>query len=244
MLGKEHMARLRSIVKRHKLAAGSQTVPNSVAEAAAALGESPPVGSPFPATLLAPERKNLAPKRAKRKNPTVVSDEEEDESIEDGLVCKRNRATTTEPPAIESAGPNYVDNPPSASTPFESAGDALPSNTSAAGGAQKQVVGAQSFPQPAVESTVSPPRPDAPLTVQTNEDGGENQPSTPLPIPALPTPVEEVLKAHTAHLSAITTECGEKRLHKIMGEALRDSLSQYEFEASTARAQVQKLKVW
>jgi len=109
MLGKEHMARLRSIVKRHKLAAGSQTVPNSVAEAVAALGESPLAGSPFPATLPAPERKKLPPKRAKRKNPTVVSDEGEDESTEDGLVCKRNRATTTEPPAVESIGPNYVD---------------------------------------------------------------------------------------------------------------------------------------
>jgi len=93
-----------------------------------------------------------------------------------------------------------------------------------------------------VESTVPPPCPDAPLAVQSPEGGGENQPLTPLPIPALPTPVEEVLKAHAAHLSAITTECMEKRLHKMMGEALRDSLSQYEFEASTARAQVQKLK--
>jgi len=241
-LGKEHMARLRSIVKRHKLAAGSQTVPNSVAEAAAALGESPLVGSPFPATLPAPERKKLPPKRAKRKNPTVVSDEEEDESTEDGLVCKRNRATTTEPPTIESIGPNYVDNPPSASTPFESAGDALPSKTSAARGAQEQVAGTQSPSQPAMESTVSPPCPDAPLVVQTYEGGGENQPLTPLPIPALPTPVEEVLKAHAAHLSARTTECVEKRLHQMMGEALRDSLSQYGFEASTARAQVKKLK--
>jgi len=44
MLGKEHMARLRSIVKRHDLAAGSQTVPNSVAEAAAALSKSPLLG--------------------------------------------------------------------------------------------------------------------------------------------------------------------------------------------------------
>ena len=236
------MARLHSIVKCHKLAAGSQTVPNSVAEAAAALGESPPAGSPFPATLPTLERKKLPPKRGKRKNPTVVSDEDESESTEDGLVCKRNRATTTEPPTIESTSPNYVDNPPSASTPFESAGDALPSNTSAAGGAQEQVVGAQSSSQPAVESTDPTPCPDAPFDVQSHEGGGENQPSTPLPIPALPTPVEEALKAHASHLSSITTECVEKRLHKMMGEALRDSLSQYEFEASTARDQVQKLK--
>jgi len=242
MLGKEHMARLRSIVKRHELAAGSQTVPNSVAEAAAALGKSPQVGSPLPTTLPAPERKKLPLKGAKRKTPMVVSDEEKDESIEDGLVCKRKRAATTEPPAIESSSPNYAENPPSASTPFESVGDALPSNTSAA-------EGAQSSPQPALEPTISPPCPDAPLAIQAYEGGGENQPSTPPPTSARPTPVEEVLKAHAAHLSAITAECMEKCLHKMMGEALRDSLSQYEFdicaqreEASTARAQVQKLK--
>jgi len=100
-----------------------------------------------------------------------------------------------------------------------------------------------------LHQNVSPPRPGAPLAIQTCEGGGEIQPSTPPPTLALPTPVEEVLKAHAAHLSAITAECVEKRLHKMMGEALRDSLSQYEFdnrfqreEASTARAQVQKLK--
>jgi len=243
MLGKEHMARLRSIVKCHDLAADFQTVPNSVVEAAAALGKFPQAGSPSPATLPAPERKKLPLKRSKRKTPTVVSDEEEDESTEDGLVCKRKRATTTEPPAVESTSPNYAENPPSASTPFESAGDALQSNTSAVRGAQEQVLDAQSSPQPAVELAISPPCPDAPLAIQAYEGGGENQPSTPPPTPALPTPIKEVLKAHAAHLSAITAECVEKRLHKMMGEALRDSLSQYEFdnrtqreEASTARA--------
>jgi len=42
MLGKDRMAELRSIAKLHNLAAGSQTVPNSVAEIAAAQGQSPP----------------------------------------------------------------------------------------------------------------------------------------------------------------------------------------------------------
>jgi len=36
MLGKEKMARLRSIAKLHNLAAGSQTIPNYVAKATAA----------------------------------------------------------------------------------------------------------------------------------------------------------------------------------------------------------------
>jgi len=209
MLGKDHMTRLRSIAKRHKLAAGSQTIPNSVVEAVVARGESPPVGSTSLAILPPSERKKLPLRKAKRKISTMVSDEEEDESTEDGLVCKRNRATTAEPPAIESTGPNYVENPPSASTPFESAGDALPSNTSAAGGAQEQVVDAQSPPPSVAEPNVSPPRLIVPLATQANEGGGENQPLSPPPIPALPAPVEEALKAHTSHLSAVTTECVE-----------------------------------
>jgi len=88
MLGKEHMARLRSIVKLHNLAAGSQTIPNSAAEAAATQGRSPQVGPSPPIALPAPERKKLPPKRGKRKIPRVVSDEEEDESTEDGLSKK------------------------------------------------------------------------------------------------------------------------------------------------------------
>ena len=236
------MARLRSLAKRHNLTAGSQTVPNSVAEAVVARGELPSAGSPSLVALPAPARKKLPPKRAKRKIPTVVSDEEEDESTEDGLVCKRSRATTTEPPAIESAGPDYAENPPSASTPFESAGDTLPSNTSATGGVPNQTVDVQLFPQLVVEPNVSRPHPDASLVVHTYEGGGKNQPSTPLPIPALLTPVEEVLKAHAAYLSAITTECIEKRLYQMMGEALRDSLNQYESEAGAAKDQVQQLK--
>ena len=39
MLGKEKMAKLRSKAKLHNLAAGSQTIPNSVAEIAAAQGK-------------------------------------------------------------------------------------------------------------------------------------------------------------------------------------------------------------
>jgi len=242
MLGKDHIARLRSIAKRHQLAAGSQTVPNSIAEAAVARGELSPVGPPTLVAPPAPARKKLPPKRAKRKIPTVVSNEEEDESTEDGLVRKRNRATTTEPPAIESEGPDYAKNPPSTSTPFDSAGDTLPSNTSTVGAMLTQVVDVQSSPQPVVEPNISPPHPDVSLVVHAYEGGGVNQPSTPLPIPALPAPVEEVLKTHAAYLSAMTTECVEKRLYQTMGEALRGSLNQYESEVGAAKEQVQQLK--
>lgn len=110
MLGKDRMAELRSIAKLHNLAAGSQTVPNSVAEIVAAQGNPPLVGPSTVAALPAPERKKLLPKKAKRKAPRVVSDEEADESTEDGLVYKRKRRAVIEPPPAEGATPDYVNN--------------------------------------------------------------------------------------------------------------------------------------
>jgi len=112
MLGKERMAELRSIAKLHNLAAGSQTIPNSVAEIAAAQGKSPLVGPSTVAALPAPERKKLLPKRAKKKAPRVVSDEAVDKSTEDGLICKRKRGAVTVPPTVEGAIPDYAENPP------------------------------------------------------------------------------------------------------------------------------------
>ena len=106
MLGKDRMAELRSIAKLHNIAAGSQTVPNSVAEITAAQGQSLPVGPLAAATLPAPQRKKLPLKKAKRKAPRVVSDEEADESTKDGLVCKRKRRAAIEPPTTKSAAPD------------------------------------------------------------------------------------------------------------------------------------------
>ena len=81
-------AELRFIAKLHNLVAGSQTVPNSVAEIAAAQCKLLPAGSSTAAALPAPERKKLPLKKAKRKALRVVSDDEADESTEDGLICK------------------------------------------------------------------------------------------------------------------------------------------------------------
>ena len=91
LLGKDKMAELRAIARRHKLVAGSQTVPNSVVEIAAARSQSSPADPPAVAALPAPQRKKLPLKKAKRKAPRVVSDEETDEATEDGLICKRKR---------------------------------------------------------------------------------------------------------------------------------------------------------
>jgi len=54
MLGKNKIDELRAIARRHKLAVGSQTVPNSVAEIAVAQGQSPSADPPAAAALPAP----------------------------------------------------------------------------------------------------------------------------------------------------------------------------------------------
>jgi len=241
MLGKERMVELRSITKLHNLAAGSQTVPNFVAEIAAAQGKSPLVGPSVAVALSAPERKKLPPKKAKRKAPRVVSDE----STKDGLVCKRKRRAVIEPPAAEGATPDYVENLPSVSTPFESAGDVLASNASIAEAVPEQLADTQASSQAAAELPASPPRLEAPLAIQPCEGGGENQPSPPPSTPALPVPLQEALKSFTARLNAMVDES----LPQIVGEGLKDSLSKFELdnrirqeEASIARAEAEKVK--
>jgi len=156
MLGKEKMAKLRSIAKLHNLATGSQTIPNFVAEIAAAQGKSPLVDPSTAAALPAPEQKKLLPKRAKRKAPRVVSDEEADESTEDGLICNRKRGAVAVPPAAEGTIPDYAENPPNASTPFESAGDVLASNASAAEAVPEQLADTQASSQAVAELPASP----------------------------------------------------------------------------------------
>ncbi|XP_068477058.1 predicted GPI-anchored protein 58, partial [Phaseolus vulgaris] len=162
MLGKGKLAELRAITQTHKLATGSQTVPNSVVEIATAQGRSPPQGPTPPETLPAPQQKKLVLRKPKRKTPQVVQEDEDDEATEDGLVTKRTRVAPSSPPAlptptppspptptpsvqatplavalpvVEGSEPNFIENPPSASTPFVSAGEGPPSTTSIAGAA-------------------------------------------------------------------------------------------------------------
>ena len=161
MLGKRKLAELRAIARSHKLVAGSQAVPNLVVAIIAPQGKTPPRGSTSYGVQPAPERKKLILRRPKRKNPQVVQEEEDDEEVtEDGLVTKRTRVATSTPPAlptptppsppaplqpvqatplavaplvVESSDPNFIENPPSASTPFVSTGEGPPSTTSIAG---------------------------------------------------------------------------------------------------------------
>ncbi|XP_068503901.1 uncharacterized protein [Phaseolus vulgaris] len=245
MLGQDRMAELRAIARSHKLAAGSQTIPNSVSEIAAAQGQSPPVGPPAAAALPAPQRKKLPLKKAKRKAPRVVTDEEADESTEDGLICKRKKVAVSEPPAIESAAPNFIENPPSASTPFESAGDVLVSNASVAEAAPEQLADTQASSQAAEKLPASPPRLEAPPAVQPCEGGGEHQPSPPPATSGLPAALQEALKSFAVRLSAMVDDC----LPQIVGEGLKDSLEKFELDnrinqevASTAKAEAEKTK--
>ena len=203
MLGKGKLAELRVIARSHKLAAGSQGVPNPVVEIAATQGKTPPRGPTSSGVLPASERKKLVLRRPKRKAPQVVQEEEEDdEETEDGLITKRTRAAPSSPPAlqtptspsppaplqpvqatplaaappvVESSDPNFIENPPSASTPFVSVGEGPPSTASIAGAALGGDEGAQISPILITESPTSPPRQEAPLALQTQEGGGESQ---------------------------------------------------------------------
>ena len=195
MLGKGKLAELRAIARSHRLAAGSQTVPNSVVEIVAAQGKTPPRGPTSSWVQPAPERKKLILRKPKRKTPQVVQ-EDDDEETENGLITKRTRVAPSTPPTlptptppsppaplqpvqatslaaappvVESSGPNYVENPPSASTPFVSFGEGPPSTTSIAGAALGEDEGAQVSPILITESPTSPPRLEAPLALQTQE---------------------------------------------------------------------------
>jgi len=167
MLGQGKLAELRALARAHGLASGSQTVPNSVVEIAAAQGRSPPKGPTSSEAQPANQRKKLILRKPKRKAPQVVHEEEEedDDATEDGLVTKSKRVAPSSPsappplptstppstpappptllpppapaspvqaiplasapPVAEAAEANFMENPPSASTPYVSAGGIL-----------------------------------------------------------------------------------------------------------------------
>ena len=118
MLGKGKLAYLRALARTHKLATGSQTVPNSVVEIAAAQGRSSPQGPTPPETLPAPQRKKLILRKPKRKTPQVVQEDEDedDEATEDGLVTKRKRVAPSSPPALPTPTPP---SPPAPTPPVQ-----------------------------------------------------------------------------------------------------------------------------
>jgi len=116
MLGKGKLAELRALARAHGLASGSQTVPNSVVEIAAAQGRSPPKGPAPSEAKPAQQRKKLILRKPKRKAPQVIQEDEEedDEATEDGLITKRKRVAPSSPPAPP---PLPTSTPPSTPAP-------------------------------------------------------------------------------------------------------------------------------
>ena len=165
---------------------------------------SPPQGPAPPKALPAPQRKKLVLRKPKRKTPQVVQEDEDedDEATEDGLVTKRKRVAPSSPsalpiptppsppaptppvqaiplaaalPAVEGNEPNFMENPPSASTPFVSAGEGPPSTASIAEAAPGGDEGAHNSPIIITESPTSPPRQEAQPQQSIQEGGGESQ---------------------------------------------------------------------
>jgi len=250
MLGKGKLAELKAIAQSHKLAAGSQAVPNPVVAIAATQDKTPPRGATTSGVLPAPQRKKLILRKPKRKTPQVVQEEEDDEVTEDGLVTKRTRVAPSSPPAlptptspsplaptqpvqatplavappvVESSDPNFIENPPSASTTFVSAREGPSSTTSITGAAPGGDESGHNSPILITESPTSPPRHKAPLALQTQEGGGESQhQAPPAPLPAttssLPSSIEEVWGPFTAKLKMMAED-----LPLIISKAVKDS---------------------
>jgi len=146
------------------------------------------------------------------------------------------------PPVVESSDTNFIENPPSASTPFVSVGEGPPSTTSIAGAALGGDEGAQISLILIIESPTSPPRQEAPLALQTEEGGGESQHQTPPSPPAttssLPTSFEEILGPFTARLKMMAED-----LPSIVSRAVKDSLKKLQDENSALKESNRMIRV-
>jgi len=124
---------------------------------------------------------------------------------------------------VESSDLNFIENPPSTSTPFVSTREGPSSTTSIAGATLGNDEGAQASPILITESPTSPPRQENPLALQTQEGGGESQHQTPPAPPAttssLPTSFKVILGPFTARLKMMAED-----LPSIVSKAVKDSL--------------------
>ena len=175
------------------------------------------------------------------KRQVQEDEDEDDEATEDGLVTKRKRVASSSPPAlptptppsplaptpsvqaiplaaalpeVEGNEPYFMENPPSASTPFVSAGEGPPSTASmaeAAPGGDEGAHNSHNSPILITESPTSPPRQEAQLHPPIQEGGGESQhqaPSAPPPTAAasLPPVVKEIWGPFTAKLKMMAED--------------------------------------
>ena len=141
-----------------------------------------------------------------------------------------------------------MENPPSASTPFVSAGGGPPSTTSIAEAAPGGDEGAHNSPIIITESPTSPPRQEAPIQQQVQEGSGESQhqaPSAPPPlaIANLPLAVKGMwepfstkLKMMAEDLPSIISKAVESSSKK-----LQDDISVLQEENRLIRIEAEKL---
>ncbi|XP_068504505.1 uncharacterized protein [Phaseolus vulgaris] len=151
------------------------------------------------------------------------------------LTSSSNTTSPSNTLLVESSDPNFIENPPSASTPFVSAGEGPPSTTSIVGAAPGGDEGAHNSLILITESPTSPPRQEAPLALQTQEGGGESQHQTPLAPPptttsSLPTSLEEILGPFTVKLKMMAED-----LPLIVSKAVKDSLKKLQEENSALK---------
>ncbi|XP_068501614.1 uncharacterized protein [Phaseolus vulgaris] len=126
-------------------------------------------------------------------------------------------------PAVEATEPNFMENPPSASTPFISAGEGPPSTVSIAETAPGGDEGAHNSPIIITESPSSPPRQEAPTQQPIQEGGGESQhqaPSAPpqTAVATLPLAAKGIWEPFTAKLRMMAED-----LPSIISKAVESS---------------------
>jgi len=148
-------------------------------------------------------------------------------------------------PVVEAVEPNFMENPPSASTPYVSAGGGPPSTASTAEAAPGGDEGAHNSPIIITESPSSPPRQEAPTHQPIQEGGGENQQQAP---PAPPRanlslvvkgtwePFSAKLKMMAEGLPSIISKAVESSSKK-----LQDDISALQEENRLIRIEAEKL---
>ena len=132
---------------------------------------------------------------------------------------------------------NFLEDPPSASTPHPSIGGGPPSNTSAADAAPGGDEGAHISPIIILESPPASPNHTANLAQPSQEGGGESQHRT-LPVPpaadALPPSAQRVLDPFGAKLKmmAETFKMAAEDFPKIVAKAMESSSAQLQNQVS------------
>ncbi|XP_068498461.1 uncharacterized protein [Phaseolus vulgaris] len=152
----------------------------------------------------------------------------------------------TAPPAVKAQEPNFMEDPPSASTPHVSAGGGPPSNASPAEVAPIGDEVAHTSPILITESPIPSPRQQAPTEEPAKEGGDENQqqaPTAPLHAANLPLEVTRMWEPLSAKLKTIADDIPTviTRAVESSTRRLQDDLFNLKTENSTMRVEVEKL---